>query len=214
MDRRGNIVLVLPTVLALTGCVSQSRLTGQQSRVIESADADVVLTAASAILQREFGRVTIDREAHTIVSQPVEFRTTRDSGTVRDLYHGRSTMRRIAQFSLGRRGSSTIARLCIDIERQDTARTLSAQPPTGASAIRPRRHRSNATPPQRSGRIRSGRAYGGTANWNASCWRNCASGSPPRRRPRRASRRHLRRIRPAARRTRPQSAFAHVKEGR
>jgi hypothetical protein len=90
-----------------------------------------VLTAASAILRREFGRVTIDREAHTIVSQPVEFRTTRDSGTARDLYRGRSTMRRIAQFSLGRRGGSTVARLRIDIERRDTARTLSAQPPTG-----------------------------------------------------------------------------------
>jgi hypothetical protein len=69
-----------------------------------------VLTAAAGILQREFGKIKIDRAARRITTVPVEFTTERESGTVRDLYRGRSTMRRVAQFDVGRSAGQTVAR--------------------------------------------------------------------------------------------------------
>ena len=123
-------LLVLPTLLVLSGCSQRSGLTGQQARVIQASDADEVLAAAATLLRREFGRVHIDAEDRTIVTEPAAYDTTRESGTARDLYRGRSTMRRVAHFSVEKRGDATIARLRIDIERQDTERMRGFQPET------------------------------------------------------------------------------------
>jgi hypothetical protein len=87
-----------------------------------------VLDAAAVILQRDFGRVKVDRAARRITTAPVEFTTERESGTVRDLYRGRSTMRRVAQFDVGRSGGQTVARLRVDVERRDTERQVLMQP--------------------------------------------------------------------------------------
>jgi hypothetical protein len=113
----------------LAGCGSQTELGGQQRRVIESADADRVLSAAANILRREFGQVHMDRESRAITCGPVEFTTTSESGSARDLVRGRSTMRRQAHFSVGRRGDETVAQLRIDIERKDTAKAAAAPTP-------------------------------------------------------------------------------------
>ena len=120
--------LVLPALLALSGCSQRSELTGQQARVIEASDEDAVLAAATTLLRREFGRVHAEDDGRTIVTEPAPYNTTRESGTARDLYRGRSAMRRVARFSVGRRGDAVIARLRIDIEREDTERMTSFQP--------------------------------------------------------------------------------------
>jgi len=99
-----------------------------RERVIQEATPDEVLDHAAVILQREFGRVQINRGARRITTGAVEYTTARDSGTARDLVGGRSVMRRMATFDVGQRGDVTVARLRIDVERQDTARQTVMQP--------------------------------------------------------------------------------------
>ena len=125
---RVMIWLCLPVLWPLAGCMDSATVEAEQQRVIRDADAGEVLTAAAAILQREFGRVKVDRAAGRITTSPVEFSTERESGTARDLYRGRSTMRRIAQFGVGAAGGQTVARLRVDIERRDTERQTVMQP--------------------------------------------------------------------------------------
>jgi hypothetical protein len=126
-----NRVLLVVVVLAAAlwaGCSETARVSVQQQRVIQGADPDAVLDAATVVLQREFGRVKVDRAARHITTAPVEFATERESGTARDLYRGRSTMRRVAQFDVGRNGGQTVARLRVDVERRDTERQAMMQP--------------------------------------------------------------------------------------
>lgn len=130
MSSRAVFVL-LPVLFALTGCARDVGLSGQQSRVIQSSDPDRVMLAAASILRREFGRVHLNTEARTITAGPVEYATTSESGSVRDLYRGRSTLRRQARCTVGRRGKEIVVRICIDVERQDTARALTMQQPAG-----------------------------------------------------------------------------------
>ncbi len=127
---RLTIVLTLSALAALAGCTESAGVSAQQQRVIKDAGPDEVLAAAAAILQREFGRVRVDAASRRIVTEPVEFTTQRDSGTARDLYHGRSVMRRKATFDVGQRSGATVARLRVDVERQDTARQRVMQPET------------------------------------------------------------------------------------
>ncbi|MFH1748567.1 MAG: hypothetical protein ABIG44_16150 [Planctomycetota bacterium] len=129
-----RVVLGLVPLLALmvlTGCARDAALTAQQSRVIASNDPDHVLLGAAGILRRELGRVHLDMQNHSITTDPVEYTTDRESGTARDLYHGRSTMRRQARCSVRPRGSEVVVQLRIDIERRDTARTESMQSNAG-----------------------------------------------------------------------------------
>lgn len=116
---------------ALMGCGQDTEFMARQSCVIGTTDADAVLAAATTVLRREFGRVHVNPADRSVATEPAEFSTTRESGTARDLYRGRSTMRRIAHFDVARTVDATVARLRIDIERQDTARAQAAQPPTG-----------------------------------------------------------------------------------
>jgi hypothetical protein len=80
------------------------------------------------VLQREFGRLTVDRERRKIVSQPSEYSAVGESGTARDLVGARSRMRRTATFVAVPRGGGTAARLRVDVERQDTAHRASHPP--------------------------------------------------------------------------------------
>jgi hypothetical protein len=106
----------------LTGCAAPGGASRMSELVIPGAVPDHVLAAATPILKREFGRTRVNREGRQIQTEPREYVTTRDSGTARDFYRGRSVMRRQALFSVTRRGDQTVARIRIDIERQDTER--------------------------------------------------------------------------------------------
>jgi hypothetical protein len=111
-----------PVLLSLVGCSQGMDTRTFQARVLDGASPDDVLLAAQVLLRREFGRVDLEPGTRRIVSQPAEYQTSSESGTARDLYGGRSTMRRIAHFAVAKRGEGSIARLRIDVERQDTAR--------------------------------------------------------------------------------------------
>ena len=124
----GALLALLPVPLWLTGCSQGLETRSFQSRIIQPASADDVFGAAQVLLRREFGRLKIESDARRVVTEPVEYRTSSESGTARDFYGGRSTMRRTAHLSVAPRGNGAIARLRVDIERQDTARREAFQP--------------------------------------------------------------------------------------
>lgn len=115
-------------LLLLTGCSQGLETHTFQSRLITTASPDQVFQAVQPMLRREFGPLSVDLDTHRIVTHPVEYQTSSDSGTARDLYRGRSTMRRVAHFHVGRRGDGSIARLRVEIERKDTDRREVFQP--------------------------------------------------------------------------------------
>lgn len=124
-------IVVLPAILfALSGCADEVGYipTQQQQRVIKDAGADQALAEAAIILKREFGRVQVDPGLRLVTTGWYEYSTDRDSGTARDLYRGRTTMRRRAYLSVSERGGATVARLRIDVERQDTGRQAVMHP--------------------------------------------------------------------------------------
>ncbi|TWT46105.1 hypothetical protein RAS1_25520 [Phycisphaerae bacterium RAS1] len=124
-------LLVLPP---LAGCGTDATLEPEpyQTGLVESAGNDQVLAAAATILRREFGRLEqLDARAGRIVTAPAEFDTRNESGTARDFRGGSSRMRRVATLTLAPRAAGTLARLRIDIERQDTTRATQQQTPTG-----------------------------------------------------------------------------------
>ena len=100
---------------ALTGCTGapagRTPMTGQSTRVIESGTTEQVLAAASTVLRSEFARVRPGTAPSSLVTEPLEFDTSRESGSARDLYRGRSTMRRIATFSASQQGGRTVAQI-------------------------------------------------------------------------------------------------------
>lgn len=128
MRSTAAIVLVVLAPLSLFGCSQGVEKQRYQSRVIPAASPDEVFLAAQTVLRREFGPIKVDPEARRLTSRPVEFHTSSSSGTARDLYGGRSTMRRTAHFLASTHGDDTVARLRIEIERQDTARREAFQP--------------------------------------------------------------------------------------
>jgi hypothetical protein len=138
MRNLGALLVLLPPLL-LAGCTSATQTRTFQSRVIQTASPDDVFVAAQVLLRREFGRLNIETQARRIVSEPVEYRTSSESGTARDFYGGRSTMRRTAHFALAPRGDGVVARLRIEIERQDTDRR---------EVFQPDRHRLSDAPSQ------------------------------------------------------------------
>jgi hypothetical protein len=127
MTIRAVSAVLVPPLLCLAGCQQGLETRTFQSRVIK-ASPEEVFRAAQIILRREFGPLTVESDGHRLVSQRVEYRTSSESGTVRDLYGGPSTMGRIAHFAVAQRGDDTVAGLRIDIERQDTTRQEAFQP--------------------------------------------------------------------------------------
>lgn len=123
----GSLLLVVAP-LTLFGCSQGIEKQQYYSRIISGAEPAEVFVGAQAILRREFGPLKVESESMRLTSRPIEFRTSSDSGTARDLYGGRSTMRRTAYFVASSRGGEAVARLRIEIERQDTARQEAFQP--------------------------------------------------------------------------------------
>lgn len=121
MSRGMLIILAMLAGGLVAGCAAQGARSRFQERTIQSESEEQVLQVAEALLRREFRRVTRG-EGERLVTVPMEYTTTRDSGAARDLYGGRSTMRRTATFELGRRGGRLVARLRVDIEREDADR--------------------------------------------------------------------------------------------
>lgn len=128
MRRLAALFVLAVTPLCLTGCAQGIEKQTYHARAIAGATPDEVFDAAQTVLRREFGPLTVDQEARRLTSRPAEFHTVSDSGTARDLYRGRSTMRRTARLFVSSRGGETVARLRIEIERQDTARQEAFQP--------------------------------------------------------------------------------------
>ncbi len=133
MNRACAVLVVMFGLTTLVGCEVDTGPAAMTYRtiVIDDATPDEVLQAGELVLAREFRAVTTNRAARTIVSAPVEYTTRRESGTTRDFYRGRSRMRRVARFASESLGGQTVARLRIDIERQDTARRTALRSATG-----------------------------------------------------------------------------------
>ncbi|MBU0638731.1 MAG: hypothetical protein KKB50_07695 [Planctomycetes bacterium] len=131
MSRCSAGLSVLLLSVALGGCSQSVPASAYQSRVIESASVEEVFAAAQTLLRREFGRLTIDPEAYKIVTVPAEYRTVSDSGTARDLVGAPSRMRRSATLVVTKRGTEVVARLRVDLERQDTAQRAALEPAAG-----------------------------------------------------------------------------------
>jgi hypothetical protein len=128
MTRRIALAVFVLAALALTGCARGLEAPGYTTRLIDSAEPDQVLQAAEVVLRREFGRLNVNREQRRIESDPIEYTGVRDSGTARDLVGARTRMRRIARFVTVWRGKGSLARLRIDLERQDTAQRAASPP--------------------------------------------------------------------------------------
>ena len=121
MKSFGLTVLFLSTII-WTGCTANLDTRRFQTSVIRGTTPEEAFQTAQVIMRREFGPILADASAGRIDALPSEYQTSSDSGTARDLYRGRSTMRRSAHFSVHRHAQGAIARLRIDIERQDTER--------------------------------------------------------------------------------------------
>jgi hypothetical protein len=129
MCRALLLTLLVGMTVAWSGCAEGTGTPeSMQQRVIQDADPEEVLAAAAQLLKREFGRTRMERGSRVIEAGPLEYTTERESGTARDLVGGRSTMRRVANFSVGQVGAGTIARLRVDVERRDTERQMIMRP--------------------------------------------------------------------------------------
>ena len=128
MDRIGCASAAAILSLLALGCSnSQVDVSAAQTRVIE-AEPDAVLRAAEALLRQEFGGVRVEAQTRRITSDATEFTTANESGTARDLVRARSRMRRTAFLTVVEREGGSLARLRVDLERLDTARSEAVQP--------------------------------------------------------------------------------------
>lgn len=114
-------VLILVTGAAM-GCEGPAPRERFTSRTLDTADQPEVLQAAEAIFTREFGRVRVDRARGRIESEPLEYQAQRDTGAMRELVGGESTLRRIGTCVVQREGDAVIARVRVDVQRRDTER--------------------------------------------------------------------------------------------
>jgi hypothetical protein len=129
MRRCGWLAVIV--LLPLWGCTAGVEAPEYQSLMIDPAPPDEALRAAQLLLEREFGHVRVEAAGRAARSDWAEFTTARDSGTARDLYGGRSQMRRMARLVIDTPGGRTVARLRVDVQRRDTARRAAVRPATG-----------------------------------------------------------------------------------
>ncbi len=106
--------------LISAGCASPGDATRYLARVIPQTPANSVQRQAELLLRREFGRVTVDSAAGRLETSPTEFVATSGSGSSRELYGGPANLRRKAVMLIESRGPDALARLRIDVEREDT----------------------------------------------------------------------------------------------
>lgn len=121
---RSPVFPIIALLSILTGCTEGLTARSFQSRMIPSVEPAELFEQGALIMRREFRRVTLNRDSLTIVAQPRRYTGTRDSGTASGLVGVPSTMRRTATMRVRKRGSTTVAELRIDIEREDTRRRL------------------------------------------------------------------------------------------
>lgn len=118
----GSAILLF-AIASLTACNGSARNTDFSSRAIPATSPDAIYTAGRAVLADEFDRIaSADPVARRVETSPEEFTTRRDSGTARDLYRNPTRMRRYATLLVDQRGDEALARVRVDIERQDTDR--------------------------------------------------------------------------------------------
>lgn len=109
-------------LIGMSGCAAERERVGFTAREIPEAGTGEVLAAARPVLQREFGRMRYEPERGRILCGPSEYVSSSGTGTLSDVYRGRTTLRRTASFATSARGSNAVARLRIDVERRDTER--------------------------------------------------------------------------------------------
>jgi hypothetical protein len=112
------------SLLLLAGCAGDLDSESRRGtmRFIENVEPEEVLTEGATILRREFGRVEVDHAAAEIRTASFETETRSESGTLRDLVGVPSQVRRTATLMVSRRPNGTMARLRIDVDREDTRR--------------------------------------------------------------------------------------------
>ncbi|RMF79035.1 MAG: hypothetical protein D6744_09490 [Planctomycetota bacterium] len=121
----GSLLLLVVS----TGCTAPGAARGSLTRHFADVSPDEAYAATQIVLREHFRRVTADHTRMKLESQPVEYRTSRDSGTSRDLYRGSTLMRRTAHASVSGHGDAgATVRLRIEIERQDTRRAEVIRP--------------------------------------------------------------------------------------
>ncbi|MFO0839345.1 MAG: hypothetical protein U1D55_12580 [Phycisphaerae bacterium] len=122
-----RVLVLLAVALSLSGCAATDLETAYQSRLIDTADVAAVRREAEVVLRREFPRLTASRGGDALTSDPIEYRASSASGSARDLVGAPSRLRRIATFSLAPQGERTVARLRVDIERQESRQAAAFQ---------------------------------------------------------------------------------------
>lgn len=116
-----RLVWITFALATLSGCASTTDR-GFAGLRLDNAPAATAFQAARQLIEREFGRVTVERDALRMLSSPVEYATAADSGAASDLYGGRSRMRRIATCVVAPRGEGSSVQVRVEIEREDTVR--------------------------------------------------------------------------------------------
>lgn len=112
------------------GCATSEPVTDFSGRAIPGATIDEIYIAGREVLSQEFDRIAAaDPVTRRIETAPEEFSTRRDSGTARDLYRNTTRMRRYATLVVDDRGGQPVARVRVDVERQDTDRAEQLQRP-------------------------------------------------------------------------------------
>lgn len=129
MRRWATIVAVLSALSGAAGCSSGLRAETGQSAVISNAAPGEVLRVAGDLLQRRYDRVRVDRSAGRVTTEPIQYVTRSESGSVRALYGGRSRMRQSAVVTVAPRNGETIVRVRVAIERKDTTRANAVHSP-------------------------------------------------------------------------------------
>lgn len=121
--RLQGLILLKLTLLSVVGCATRtsSEPARSASRLIRAAGTDDVMLAAQDVLQREFGRVTREREA-ALRTAPVEFSASEaQAGGTRELLRP-TRLRRHAWCAVTPREDGALVRLRVDVERQEVRR--------------------------------------------------------------------------------------------
>lgn len=117
-------------VICFAGCGTTESNQGFSTRIVVARSASELFAEGRSVLMQEFGGLeTSDGQSRRLVTVANEFTTRRESGTGRDLYGNATRMRRFATFQVQERGRELVARIRVDVERQDNGRVQSMQRP-------------------------------------------------------------------------------------
>lgn len=120
----------LACVICSAGCGTTESNQGFSTRIVVARNADELFADGRSVLMQEFGGLeSSDGQSRRLVTVANEFTTRRESGTGRDLYGNATRMRRFATFQVQERGRELVARIRVDVERQDNGRVQAMQRP-------------------------------------------------------------------------------------